>query len=82
MEHHTTDTRVERRGSVPGKRSWLMVIGCGLPFAAVLLLPLFGVSWGTALFFLFLLACPLMHLFGMHGGHHQPGAEDESRKER
>jgi hypothetical protein len=45
-----------------------MVIGCSLPFLAVLLLPLLGVSWGTVLVLLALLACPLMHLLGMHGG--------------
>jgi len=41
-------------------------------------LPMFGVSWGTALLFLLVLACPLMHLFGMHGGHHQTGPKEES----
>lgn len=82
MEHHTTDTHVEPRGSVPGKRYWLMIVGCTLPLAAVLLLPMFGLSWGTSLLFLLVLACPLMHLFGMHGGHHQPGTGDESIKER
>lgn len=70
MEQHTTDTHAERRGSVPRKRPWLMIVGCILPLAAVLLLPMFGVSWSTALLFLLVLACPLMHLLGMHGSHH------------
>ncbi|MFQ5846904.1 MAG: DUF2933 domain-containing protein [Candidatus Methylomirabilales bacterium] len=78
MEHRATETHGDRLRSVPGNRAWLMIIGCGLPLAAVLLLPLLGVSWGTALLFLVLLACPLMHLFGMHGGHHQPKVEEES----
>ncbi len=81
MEHHPTNTPSDRRSFAPGKRSWLMIIGCTLPFAAILLLPLWGVSWGTALLFLFVLACPLMHLLGMHGGHHghhQPRTEEES----
>lgn len=59
-----------------------MIVGCTLPLAAVLLLPMFGVSWGTAPLFLLVLACPLMHLVGMHGGHHQSGTGDESRKEQ
>lgn len=49
-----------------------MLVGCTLPLAAVLLLPMFGVNWGTALLFLLVLACPLMHLLGMHGSHHHP----------
>ena len=62
--------------------TWLMVIGCSLPIVVVPLLPMFGVSWGTALLFLLLLGCPLMHLFGMHGGHqHSRGEEPESPKE-
>ena len=69
MEHHTTDHQRDRQSHGDSKHSWLMVIGCSLPIVAVLLLPMFGVSWGTALLFLFVLACPLMHLFGMHGGH-------------
>ncbi len=69
MEHRVTEVQTDRRSSPRGKRSWLMVIGCSLPIVAVLLLPMFGVSWGTALLFLLVLACPLMHLFGMHGGH-------------
>lgn len=78
MEHHTTD---QTTGKDPGRgrRSWLMVLGCSLPFAAVLLLPLWGFSWGTALLFLAVLACPLMHLLGMHGAHHEPRAEEKSR---
>lgn len=72
MDHRATDARRNPQSRTTGKRSWLMVIGCGLPLAAVLLLPLFGVSWGTALLFLAVLACPLMHLLGMHGGHHRP----------
>jgi hypothetical protein len=59
-----------------------MVIGCSLPLVALVLLPFIGVSWGTTLLVAVLFLCPLMHLFGMHGGHHQPRAEDESRKER
>ncbi len=69
MEHRATDHQTDRQKLGGGKRSWLMVIGCSLPIVAVLLLPMFGVSWGTALLFLLVLACPLMHLFGMHGGH-------------
>jgi uncharacterized membrane protein len=81
MQHRADESQRDQRRSVLAKRSWLMAIGCGLPIVAVLLLPMFGVSWGTALLFLLVLACPLMHLLGMHGGHHQPGAKDESRKE-
>lgn len=69
MEHRTTDHQRDRQSHDTSKHSWLMVIGCSLPIVAVLLLPMFGVSWGTALLFLLVLACPLMHLFGMHGAH-------------
>jgi len=72
MEHHTTEDQITRHGPARGKRPWLMIIGCSLPVVALLVLPLLGVSWGSALFFLSVLACPLMHLLGMHGGHHQP----------
>ena len=78
MEHHTTDHQRDRQSHDDSKHSWLMVIGCSLPIVGVLLLPMFGVSWGTALLFLLVLACPLMHLFGMHGGHHQTGPKEES----
>lgn len=77
MEHHTTD-QATGKDAGRGTRSWLMVIGCSLPIVAVLVLPMFGVSWGTALLFLFVLACPLMHLLGMHGGHREPRAEEQS----
>jgi hypothetical protein len=49
-----------------------MAIGCGLPLVALVVLPAMGVAWGTTLFFIVLLLCPLMHLFGMHGSHDQP----------
>jgi len=79
MEQHTTDLQRGRQSAAQGKRSWLMIIGCSLPFVAVLLLSLLGVSWGTALVFLLVLACPLMHLFGMHGDHGHPRHEEEPR---
>ena len=79
MEHHTTDHQGNRQSHGDSKHSWLMVIGCSLPIVAVLLLPMFGVSWGTALLFLLVLACPLMHLFGIHGAHggHGQGQTDD-----
>ena len=78
MEHHITN-RGDQQSPAPVRRSWLMVIGCGLPLVAVFLLPLLGVSWGTALFFLMLLVCPLVHFLGMHGGHggHGGGQSDD-----
>jgi len=83
MEQHTTREQLTRHDPAQGKRSWLMIIGCSLPVVALVVLPLLGVSWGTALVFLLVLACPLMHLLGMHGGHHQPGSQDgpNSKKE-
>lgn len=72
MGHHPAESYREQPAPARGKRTWLMVIGCSLPIVAVLLLPMFGVSWGTALLFLLVLACPLMHLLGMHGSHHHP----------
>lgn len=82
MEHRATN-QGERQSSAPVKRSWLMVIGCSLPFLAVLLLPLLGVSWGTVLILLAVLACPLMHLFGMHGsarGHGEGRSDNRGLK--
>lgn len=78
MEHHTTD-HAEGKSPGRGSRSWLMIIGCSLPIVAVFVSLMFGVSRGTALLFLLVLACPLMHLLGMHGSHHEPRAEKESR---
>jgi cbb3-type cytochrome oxidase subunit 3 len=75
MEHRATDVQTDRESSPRGKRFWLMAIGCGLPLVALVVLPAMGVAWGTILFFIVLLLCPLMHLFGMHGSHHQPNSK-------
>ena len=45
-------------------------------------LPSLGISLGSVLVFLLILACPLMHLLGLHGrhvhaGHHEPGSDRE-----
>lgn len=84
MAHHTAEEQTTRHGTAQGRRPWLMIIGCSLPVVAFFVLPFLGISLGTVLVFLLVLACPLMHLLGMHGGHQQPkgGKEQESpRKE-
>jgi hypothetical protein len=49
-------------------RSWLMTLGL-VGLGAALILPSLGISLGALLPFLFILLCPLMHLFMMRGGH-------------
>ena len=78
MEHRATDVQTDRESSPRGKRFWLMAIGCGLPLVALVLFPVMGVSWGTTLFVAVLFLCPLMHLLGMHGGHHRTEPEEDS----
>jgi len=43
-------------------------------------LPSLGISLGSVLLFLLVLACPLFHLLGMHGGHAH-GGHSEARPE-
>ena len=59
-------------------RKWLLML---LSFGVIALSFLLREHWGHILGFLpyvILLACPLMHLFHHHGGHHA-GHEKEER---
>ena len=48
--------------------SWLMTL-CLVGLGAFLILPSLGIGIGALFTFLLILACPLMHLFMMGGGH-------------
>ena len=54
------------------KRSWLW-IGAGVVALAFLYAPSLGIDGSKILWVLFLLACPLMHFLGFHGGHGRGG---------
>ncbi len=56
-------------------RSWLMTL-CLVGLGAVLILPSLGIGIGSLFTFLLILACPLMHLFMMRGGHGGHGGHD------
>ncbi len=56
-------------------RGWLMTL-CLVGLGALLFLPSLGISIGTLFTFLLVLACPLMHLFMMRGGHTGHGGHD------
>ncbi len=56
-------------------RSWLMAL-CVIGIGALLILPSLGISIGALFTFLLVLACPLMHLFMMRGGHGGHGGHD------
>lgn len=56
-------------------RGWLTTL-CLVGLGALLFLPSLGISIGTLFTFLLVLACPLMHLFMMRGGHGGHGGND------
>jgi hypothetical protein len=56
-------------------RSWLTTL-CLVGVGALIILPSLGISIGTLFTFLLVLACPLMHLFMMRGGHGSHGGHD------
>jgi hypothetical protein len=56
-------------------RSWLTAL-CLVGLGALFVVPALGISIGTLLTFLLVLACPLMHLFMMRGGHGGHGGHD------
>ncbi|HEX9899241.1 MAG TPA: DUF2933 domain-containing protein [Candidatus Methylomirabilis sp.] len=56
-------------------RSWLTTLGL-VGLGALFFLPSLGISIGTLFTFLLILACPLMHLFMMRGGHGGHGGHD------
>jgi len=68
-----------------GKHSWLMMVGCVVPLAGIILLPALGVKLGGVLPLLFILACPLSMIFMMgsiggghdHSGHGGHGSEED-----
>jgi hypothetical protein len=51
---------------------WIMLLGCIVPVAAVFILPVFNVKLGNNLWWIFILLCPLAHIF-MMGGMHDHG---------
>jgi hypothetical protein len=64
------------------KHTLLMVLGCGLPMAALAAIFLFQVQVSTVLLVAILLLCPLLHLLmmrdhGSHTAHHHPVGSDE-----
>jgi hypothetical protein len=56
-------------------RPWLATLGV-IGLGVLFILPALGISIGTLLTFLLVLACPLMHLFMMRGGHGGHGGHD------
>ncbi|MGE5850780.1 MAG: DUF2933 domain-containing protein [Candidatus Methylomirabilota bacterium] len=61
-------------------RGWLTTL-CLVGLGALFILPSLGISIGALFTFLLVLACPLMHLFMMRGGHggHDHGAKAPER---
>ena len=60
-------------------RGWLATLGL-VGLGALLFLPSLGISIGALFTFLLILACPLMHLFMMRGGHGGHGGHDHGAK--
>ncbi len=63
-------------------KTWhLMALAIALPILFYGL-PALGISLGSVLVFLLILACPLMHLLGLHGrhGHAGQGGTDSDRQ--
>ncbi len=56
-------------------RGWLTTL-CLVGLGALFILPSLGISIGALFTFLLVLACPLMHLFMMRGGHGGHGGHD------
>lgn len=60
-------------------RGWLTTL-CVVGLGALLILPSLGISIGSLFGFLLILACPLMHLFMMRGGHGGHGGHDHGAR--
>lgn len=78
MHNHERGDR-ERHGGMNHGMA-MMLLSCGVPLAAFLLLPLLGIRLGGILSILLILVCPLSHLLMMvfmgkkqrHGPHEPP----------
>lgn len=49
---------------------WFMLLGCIVPIAVVVMLPVFNVKLGNSLWWIIILLCPIAHIImmgGMHG---------------
>lgn len=46
---------------------WLMILGCMVPLAAIIILPALGINLGSSVWILFIVLCPLSHLLMMRG---------------
>ena len=60
-------------------RGWLTTL-CLVGLGALLILPSLGISIGSLFGLLLILACPLIHLFMMRGGHGGHGGHDHGAK--
>jgi len=79
---HPQEDGVPHRGGVKDwVRSWIGIVSCvALAVLAFLILRDHAAHLLSAVPYLLLLACPLMHIF-MHGGHGHQHHHPEERKE-
>ena len=76
--NHNDDTNSSQQqhgGGHGGKMAVLMALCCLLPLAGLLAVTVFGVPWSGLLSLAFVLACPLMMVFMMAGGHGHGSAQ-------
>ena len=58
--------------------TWLMVLGCLIPVAAITAVTVFQIPLDTVVLFGLVLLCPAVHLFMMRGMGHSHGGGDNA----
>jgi len=74
MDHTSTSDTKQQHGS--RWHMWLMLACCLAPISAILAVTVFGWQLNTVLTTALVLACPLMMVFMMMGGHSHGHAAD------
>ena len=82
MNHHDTNEFLAKGTDWSRVNQWLLWLG--LATAVIWLVTKHGAHLLEIALFLFILACPLMHIFGHgahgHGGHRGPGGDERSNQ--